>query len=88
VCRVLRPVLKKVEPKRSSKFKLSWVVQLLKTFFLILRKRASLAGRAALELRATILNFFIFPELKFLRTGYRGQLSEFADIFIFFCSWR
>jgi hypothetical protein len=47
----LRPVLKNIEFRRSSRIELSLVVLLLKHFY-IFCKRASL-GRAALELRAT-----------------------------------
>jgi hypothetical protein len=58
----------KNELRRSSKFEVSWVVQLLKHFYM-LPKRSSL-GRAALELKAT-------PKLNFLRTGLRSQSYDF-----------
>jgi hypothetical protein len=53
--------------KRSSKFELSWIVQLMKKNY-ILHKWASL-GRAALELRAT-------PQLLFLRSGPMSQCYD------------
>jgi hypothetical protein len=58
------PVLKTIESRRLFKFEISWVVQLLKHFFYILLKRASL-GRVA-------------SQLNLIRTGLWSQSYDFG----------